>query len=105
MSQADPSFRKKFRKNVEQKLAVAAANNPRVIASWELSPRLDRVDVVCHENTFDERVIAHLESSLLRMLGVGKTLGALDPQIETFTVNCVGARASEILSRKSYEVR
>ena len=104
MPQADPSFRKKFRKNVEQKLAVAANNNPRVIDSWELSPSLDRVDVVCHENTFDERVIAHLESSLLRMLGVGKTLGALDPQIETFTVNCVGTETSEIVALNHYQI-
>jgi hypothetical protein len=105
MSSSDPTFRRKFRKNVEQKLNVATTNNPRVIASWELSRQLDRVDVMCHENSFDERVISHLEASLIRLLGVGKSLGALDSQVQTFTVSCVGTDTSEILAQNSYQIR
>jgi hypothetical protein len=105
MSSPNASFRQKFRKNVEQKLDVATKNNPRVIAGWELSRQLDRVDVVCHENSFDEQVISHLAASLIRLLGVGKSLGALDPQIQTFTLNCVGRHTSEILTQNSYPIR
>lgn len=105
MSSSDLTFRRKFRKIVEQKLDVATTNNPRVIASWELSRQLDRVDLVCHENSFDEQVISHLGASLIRLLGVGKSLGALDSQVQTFTVNCVGTDTSEILVHNSYQIR
>ena len=105
MSRTDSTFRRTFRKNVEQKLTVATTNNRRVIASWELSRQLDRVDVVCHENAFDELVISHLGSSLIRLLGVGKSLGALDSQVDTFTVNCVGTDTSEVLVQNSYQIR
>ena len=105
MSSTDPTFRRKFRKNVEEKLTVATTNNPRVIASWELSRQLDRVDVVCHENSFDELVISHLGSSLIRLLGVGKSIGALDARVDTFTVNCVGTDTREILVQNSYQIR
>ena len=105
MPSKDPTFRRKFRKNLEQKLTVAATNNPRVIASWELSRQLDRVDVVCHESFFDELVISHLGSSLTRLLGVGKSLGALDSQVHTFTVNCVGTDTSQVLVQNSYQIR
>jgi hypothetical protein len=101
----DPSFRRTFRKNLEQKLVVATTNNPRVISSWKLSPQCDRVDVVCHETSFDAQVISHLGSSLLRLLGVGKKLGAVDSRVATFTLSCVGSHSSEILSRTSYEIR
>jgi hypothetical protein len=105
MSSKDPTFRRNFRKNLEQKLTVATTNNPRVIASWELSRQLDRVDVVCHESFFDELVISHLGSSLTRLLGVGKSLGALDSQVHTFTVNCVGTDTSQVLVQNSYQIR
>lgn len=100
----DPALRRKFRKGVEEKLELARVNNPGVIVSWTLSSECDRVDLVCDQTVFNERVINHLGESLVRLLGVGKQMGLVDREIRALVVECVSQQTSGVAYFAHYEV-
>jgi hypothetical protein len=99
-----PSVRLKFRETLEGKLDVAAHNNPKTIASWELSSSLDRVTIVCTEEPLSERVIEHIASSVTRLLGVGKRLDIVDRTLRAVTVECLPQAGNPVLLRRVYAV-
>lgn len=101
---ADSALAQKFRDQVEGRLEVAVANNPRVMVSWELGSALDRVVFVCNENFFEERLIGHISTSLTRMLSVGRRMGLVDKDVSTVTLECVPQDGSTPLFVRQYEL-
>ena len=99
---ADLALRSKFRKTVEEKLHIVATNNPTVIVSAEISPSLDAVSLVCHEQAFNERVVNHLAVSLVRLLGVGQRLLIVDRTVTTMTIQCVPTTGGSVFFRRTY---
>jgi len=53
----DLAVRQEFLKTLEGKLEVAAINNPKAISSWKLSSSLDRVTIMCTEESLSEPLI------------------------------------------------
>jgi hypothetical protein len=100
----DPALRRKYRKNLEEKLELVAANNPGLIVSWELSPSLDRADLVCGESVFSEQVMEHLAQSLTRLLSVGKRLGLVEREKRSFTMECMLPTESQPMFTRTYDV-
>lgn len=104
MSQPDVALQRKFRKNVEEKLEIVAHNNVGAIVSWEVSKSYNHVALVCGEEHFRERVIVHLATSLSRLLGVGKRMGLVDSDMESFTLECCLANSDDVVFARDYGV-
>jgi hypothetical protein len=69
-----------------------------------VSAAYDRVEIVCQESTFSERVIDHLATSVTRLLGVGKSLEIVDRGLNTVTVECFPQAGSTVLFRRVYAI-
>ena len=104
MRTIDPALRRKYRKNLEEKLELVAANNPGLIVSWELSPSLDRAHLVCGDSVFSEQVMEHLAQSLTRLLSVGKRLGLVEREKRSFTMECMLPTESQPMFTRTYDV-
>jgi hypothetical protein len=96
------ALKKKFRRNVEEKLELVTTNNSTVILSWELSPTYDRVSLVCGEQTFSDRAVIHLATSLVRLLGVGKRMGIVDRDLRRLVVECYPPHRKHALFAREY---
>ena len=100
----DLSLQRRFRKNVEERLATATERNADLIVSWELSKGYDRVALVCGEERFSDRAIIHLATSLVRLLGVGKRMGLVDRELNVLTVECFPRQGTDTLFTRAYGV-
>ena len=98
------SLQRTFRKNVEEKLTTATTRNSDVIVSWELSTSYDRVALVCGEERFSDRVIIHLATSLVRILGVGKRMGLVERNLDSLTVECFPPHSDTAMFASTYGV-
>ncbi len=104
MSEVDPSLRRKFRKTVEGKLETAALHNPGLIKSWDLSRSFAMVKVFCPVASIEENVLHHLATSLTRQLGVGKSLGLVERNLERFTMECCDVETGDTIFARIYPV-
>lgn len=104
MAGPDLALRRKFRKNVEEKLELVAHNNRGVVVSWTVSKSYNRITVVCGEGQFSERVMVHLATSLSRLLGVGRGMGLVDSAVKSFTLECFVPSSEEPIFVRDYGV-
>jgi len=98
------ALKKKFRRNVEEKLELAAAKNSALIVEWELSPQYDRVALVCGEERFSDQVVIHVATSVVRLLGVGKRMGIVDKDLSRVVVECYSTGSGHSLFAREYGV-
>jgi len=104
VAKVDPGLAGTFRHNVEEKLERATLKNSSLILRWELSDTFDRADLVCDETVFNQQVIEHVATSLIRLLSVGKKLGVVDRKLDKFTMQCWPQDSKNPLFRRSYQL-